>query len=174
MKQITKKWVRYVHFSTLPLLILVTVSIIVIQWSPPVYIADNCACPTNNGFQNISVFINFAVAYYVTATLIFHVVFVFSFVYPLYLHKKSMPPGGLNQDNYIMPIMNRAAVVGGVLVLLELVIGIVFFTVILPSSSRGFHILASSDLLIKVFAMIMSFSDWQEKLFPYKLKRGAD
>jgi len=171
LKLITKTWVRYVHFSALPLLIMVTTSLAVLQWTPPVYIAENCICPIfYSSKSDATFFARLVFTYYIISIFFFNIVFLFSFVYPLCLHKRAMSRGGINQDNCIMAIMKRAAIVGVSLVFSDLAIfGIVVFVAI-PPGSRGYPILLSFNSLIKVLAIIMSFSDWREKLFPFKLK----
>ena len=167
-RQLTKKWARYVHFITLLLLIAVITSILAIHWTTPVFDSNNCTC------FKIAItdrnFFMFSLTYYIICTVFFNAAFVFSFVYPLYLHKKELRHSRINQGDYIMPVVARAAKVGAILVVTDFVIFLVLVFSFIPAGSHVYHMLISISLLVRVFTIIMSFANWREKLFPYLLK----
>ena len=160
-RQLTKKWARYVHFITFPLLIAVITSILAMQWTTPTFISNNCTCfevaVTDRSF------LMFSLTYYILCTLFFNAAFVFSFVYPLHLHRKKLRHSRINQGDYIMPVAARAAKVGAILVVNDSVIFLVLVFSLIPAGSPVYHMLISISLLVRVLTIIMSFANWRRR-----------
>jgi len=182
VKQFLSAFVRFIHVLSLVLLVILQSSILVIEsWqikvsfllignlaNPSVYYADDCSCVRIELFDDNSIFNIARWAYYFVTTFALELSFLFSFIYPLYLHRKKMHHRGFENVKSIMPAMKRAAIVGIILIVSDLLL-VAIVTILQIPNLRVDHIATSINLLINVIATIMSFANWREKLFPYNI-----
>jgi len=164
LKQFIKKWVRYVHVMCLIWLIIVYVTFLIIHWPSSNHVMANCSCKIVKTFKSNRMSV--VTVFYIFAVLSLHLSFLFSFVYPLYLHKTKMHGMGIDAMCSIIPVMKRAAIVGVVLIVSDLLlvgIAIVFQT----PNLRVKHTAVSINLLISAIATVMCFANWKERIFPF-------
>ena len=167
IKQLLKKWIRFIHILCLVLLVVVLISILILERKPPQFYSADCKClkieiSEQNFAMNIVTW-----AYYMTCVLALQFSFLFSFAYPLYLHKKYMHQRGFEDVNSIMPVMKRAAIVGIVLIVSDLIL-LGFVTVAQTSNLHVYHTVISINLLVNTIATIMSFANWKGMLIPFQ------
>ena len=104
--------------------------------------------------------------YLVAGGVIFHSVLLFSFVYPLYLHRKKMLRVGGNDRQSVFNDVKRATIAEIVNVTSDVA---AFMTLVKLNSLTVFvhHCVFSVNLLINLTANIMSFANWKDRLFPF-------
>ena len=96
---------------------------------------------------------------------------LFSFIYPLYLHRKKMISRGLDHE-LIISVVKRAAIVAVVCVVSDLM-NSAFAIMYKGETVYLNHIVISTNLLINLMGALMSFSNWKEKMFPWR-KQNED
>jgi len=166
VKQFLKKWVSYVNSLALLLLIVVVISILVLEWTPPLFVLTDCSCIKLDASDDTSAFTLFRSIYYVVCVLSLQGTFLFSFIFPLYTYRRNMHFRGFVDVKSIMPVVNRAAVVGVTLIVSDLLlVGIV--AIFQTPNERFNHTVTGLNLLINAVATVVSFTNWRETLFPY-------
>ena len=129
------------------------------------YVSVGCGCVARNingGFQLPRLFV-------ISGFLSFlsHLIFIFFFVYPLCLHKSHIVKMGLNQRKYRY-VIKRVAVAGGICAATDLVSFIL--AMIFPSPTVYFpHFLYSCNLVVNLIGILMTFTNWRDRLFPYNI-----
>ena len=101
----------------------------------------------------------------VACSTAFQTVLLFSFVYPLHIHSKKMLNNGLD-DGYIYSIIRRATIAATFWVISDFfmfIFGAVYFDLLMFNH----YIAHTFNLLITLNATILSFANWQKKLFPF-------
>jgi len=169
VKQFVKKWVRFVHILSLVLLVIYFISLLLIFWPFFIHIAADCSCRILDNSKSYLAMIMFLWIYNIAAVLLLQALFLFSFIYPLYLHKKKMHQRGFDEIKSTIPIMKRATIVAVVLIASDLLV--VGFAVVFQTPNVRFqHFSASINLLVNAISTNMCFANWRERLFPYTLK----
>ena len=162
MKKNMSKVMQYVNISALPLLCLMVASNLVSFLSAPPYEYAGCGCKAVQSTENNA--IKWAIL--VICTTVFQSILLFSFTYPLYLHRKKMLSRGCDHGT-IIPIVKRAAVVACVCVVSDL-LNFAFAAIYKGPTVYPNHIVFACNLLVNVIGTIMSFANWREKLLPFK------
>ena len=167
MKKSMSKVLQYVNISVLPLLLIVVSSNLALFLSAPAYTYAGCGCKAVQAQTNNAV----KWAILAVCTIVFQVVLVFSFIYPLRLHRKKMLNRGFDHRSSI-PIVKRAAVVAVVCVVSDL-LNFAFAAIYKGTTVYANHIAFSCNLLINLIGAILSFANWRKKLFPCNSKKKA-
>ena len=167
MKKNISKALQYVNLSALPFLFLMVGSNLVSFLSAPAYTSAGCGCKAVQSKENN--LIKWAIL--VICTTVFQVILLFSFIYPLHMHRKKMLSRGFDHKA-IIPVVKRAAVVAVVCVISDL---INFAFAILYKGSTVYlnHIAFSLNLLVNLVGTILSFANWKEKLLPFRIVKDT-
>jgi len=168
MKKNMSKLLQYVNISALPFLCLMVASNLVSFLSAPPYTYAGCGCKAVQSTENNA--IKWAIL--VICTTVFQVVLLFSFTYPLCLHRKKMLSRGCDHGA-IIPIVKRAAVVAFVCIISDL-LNFAFAALYKGPTVYPNHIAFTCNLLVNLIGTIMSFANWREKLLPFvKTKKST-
>ena len=154
------KLMKIIIFLPLILLFLVLVSNFYVFLSAPVYKNIDCGCQAVQEKEINSV----KWLLLVISTTTFQGTLLFSFIYPLYMHRKKMLNRGFDQQQ-IIPVVKRAAVVAVVCVVSDL-INSAFEITYKGDTVYLNHIVLSLNLLVNLLGAILSFANWRKKLFP--------
>jgi len=112
----------------------------------------------------------------IIGTIVFQAVILFCIVYPLYLHNRNLLDLEINYE-YIIPVVKRAAKSAGVCIMSDICLSFLFFIYTLHTdfvfSTIGEtryvpYFIYISNLLLNLNAVIASFSNWQERVFPFR------
>ena len=166
MKKYVGRFLDYINVTAMPLLSFIAIGNIATVLSEPGYTAVGCACALAKGNENND---NPRPTIYwsilTVCAILFQSAIFFCFIYPLYLHRKKMLNNGHDQE-FMMPIVKRVAVVASVCVISDLL----NFTFVLTYKSVTVYmdyIVYGSNLLVNVIGTIASFGNWREKLLPF-------
>ena len=165
MRKTISKFVQILTFLPFILLILMVICNLIVFLSASAYQNTNCGCMAvqekEKNFNKWILLVLSAVAF--QATLLF------SFIYPLYLHRKKMLSRGIDHTS-IIPIVKRAAVIAAICITSDLItsgFGIVYN----GDAVYLNHVVISLNLLVNLMGVIMSFATWRRKLFPWRKQR---
>ena len=172
-QQSMSKCFYYIHILLLPFLFVFFVIIIGLLLLNFIFESNGCECRTTvvvqnyvyeqyysqliriRVFQNISVFL----------PLVIEFILLISFIIPLYLYKRRMTNRGLTQNNTTKKITVRVVIVAAVSIVTHLLTGVLSVTLFPDLSSFLIHLLSIGNVFIKFIGVIISFADWQERLF---------
>ena len=158
---------QYLNYSALPLLCIMIIANLASFLTSPPYKNVSCGCirvqSTEKGL--VKWVILFA---WIT---IFQVILLFSFIYPLCMHRKKMLVQGIDQT-CIISVVKRAAIVTGACVLSDM-INTAFAATYQGQTVYLNHVVFSSNLLTHFTATILSFATWKEMLFPFGKKLNS-
>ena len=168
MKNVSKV-LQFINISALLFLFLVVVVNLVLFLSAPAYISAGCGCQPVQSKGNNS--IKWAVLF--ACTTAFQVILLFSFIYPLCMHRKKMLQQGVDHK-LIISVVKRAAIVAAFCISSDL-FNSVFAIVYAGKTVYVNNIVFSCTLLVNVIGVIVSFANWKEKIFPFgeKLEPAA-
>ena len=160
-KKNTSKLLKYINFSAMPLLFLLVIANLVSLLITPPYISVGCGC-TQLQSEEENLF-NWALV--AGCSVLLQLILLFSFSYPLYLHRKKMLSRGFDHKS-VIPIVKRAAIVAAICILTDL-LSFLFATLYHGPTLHLHHTVYGCDLLVNLAGTIFVFADWREKLFPF-------
>ena len=161
MKKNVSKVLLFVNVSALPFLFLMIISNLFLFLSAPAYTSAGCGCKPEQSTESNT--IKWIVLF--SCTTAFQAILLFSFVYPLCMHRKKMLDDGVDHK-FILSVVKRAAIVAGFCIACDL-LNSVFAIVYSGQTVYVNNIVFSSTLIVNVVGVIASFADWRKKLFPF-------
>ena len=93
-------------------------------------------------------------------------ILLFTFIYPLYLHRKKMLNRQTDQRS-IIPVIKRASVVAGVCIVSDL-LSFVYSVFSGAKTLYIHHVVYSCNLIVNLTGVVFTFANWREKLLPCK------
>lgn len=162
MRENLSKSERFFTFLPLVLLICMVGSCLILFLYDSAKKTTKCGCKTT--YKNSIFYYKWTVLVFWNA--VFQGTLLFAFIYPLYLHRKKMVNRGFDHRLFVQ-VIRRAAIVAFVCIVSDLLNALfaIFYngdTVYLN------HIVVSTNLLVNLMGVIMSFADWKTKIFPWK------
>ena len=165
MKQSVSKTLQVLNVFTLVFEFLMVGSNLFLFLSAPAYTNMPCACQAVQAKENNLV--KWAVL--VACTTAFQFTLLFTFIYPLHLHRKKMLNCQTDQRS-IIPVVKRASVVAGVCVVSDL-LNSGFAIAYKGETVYINHIVFSCNLIVNLMGVIFTFANWREKLLPCRKKK---
>ena len=168
MKQSISKPLKVLNHMTIILaLMMVGINLFIFLSDPP-YSSMACACRSVHSNENNLV--KWAVL--VACTTAFQFALLFTFIYPLHLHRKKMLKHQTHQKSTIH-IVKRSSVVAGVCVVSD------WLTAGFAIAYKGEtvyinHIVYSCNLIVNLMGVVYTFTNWREKVLPCKRKKDLD
>ena len=163
MRKYLSKALRFVNMAVMPLVLISGIAILSkFLSSPDVHVG--CGC--NSSLTKESNIQNWMLV--VTGSVLFQFLLLFCFVYPLYLHLKKMLATGFN-DKFIITIVKRASVASAVCILtsfFDFAFGAFYYDQTLYVD----YAVHTLTLVVNLIAVILSFANWRDKVFPFGKK----
>ena len=155
------KFQQYLSYSAVPFLSIMIIASLAIFQSSPTYRNVSCGCMRAQNTESTRLK---WVILLVWITIV-QVVLLFTFIYPLRMHRKNMVARGINQTN-VISVVKRAATVTGVCVFTDLLN--TAFAATYPGQTVYLnHVVYSCNLLVNLAATILTFTTWRKILFPF-------
>ena len=161
MKQSISKLLQFIDIITIILLILMVGVNLFVFLSAPAYFNMPCACRDVQSNENNLVKWTILVA----CTTAFQFTLLFTFIYPLHLHRKKMLNCQIDQRSIIIPVVKRALAVAGVCVASDW-LNFTFAIAYEEETVYVHHIVHGCNLIVNIMGVFLSFANWREKLFP--------
>jgi len=161
LRQTTSKLAQVLNKLTVVLLICMTVANAVAFITSPLYVTTPIGCMKVQKTKDTKL----KWGLLVSTTILFQILLLFSLIYPLNLHRKRMMDRGMNTMS-TKPIIKRAAIVAIVCIASDATNAIYALT---NKEKIVYvrHVVYGSNMLINMLSVLLSFSDWKVRLFPW-------
>ena len=164
MKQSISKPLQVLNYTAITFIVLmVGINLSIFLFAPASSIISapcTCRAVSSNGNNLIKWIV------LVASTIAFQIILLFTFIYPLHLHRKKMLNRQTDQ-RHIIPVVKRALAVAGICIVSDL-LGFVFSVFARGRTLYIHHIVYSSNLIVNITGVVFTFVNWREKLLPCK------
>ena len=159
----TGKLMYYVNISSLPLLIIMMSSNMLLFLDIPTNGFAGCGCKEDRSKKTAAKW-----AFLFLSTTIFQAVMLISFANPLYLHHRKMLKRGCGRRPLWILLIKRASFVASVCFISDLA-NFIFAATYVGETTYVKHVVFSCNLLVNLAGTILSYASWRERIFPFKL-----
>ncbi|XP_076824764.1 uncharacterized protein LOC143470483 [Clavelina lepadiformis] len=168
LRSTTSKPARVLNRLTLVFLFFMTIVNMTVFLVSPLYQTTPVGCLKVQSKKGASV----KWGLLVSTTITFQLLLLYSLIYPLNVHRKKMHDRGL-EGKTTFPLIKRAAITAGVVILSD-TLNAVYALVNKQDIVYIRHIVYGTNMLINLLALLFSFTDWRERIFPWKTASDAD
>ena len=161
LQQTTSKLVFILNKLTVVLLVCMTAINIVTFLCSPHYVTTPFGCV--NVHKTEEALLKWFLL--LSSTAFFQALLFFSLVYPLRRHRQEMLNCGV-RPIFLKPIVKRAIIVACICLISD-ALNVVYALTNQEKTIYIAHVVYGTNMLINMLALLMSFTDWKQRLFPW-------